>query len=348
MTKRWIGVDVHQSYCVAQVKNDQGECLLQERIPSTRPALRAFFVRQGPESEVAFEAGGSWPWFYDTVRPLVAGVTMGHPLKTRMIADAAIKNDRIDAGVLSDLLRGRLLPQAWPAPPEVREARQLTRSRITLVRLRAGMKTRIRSLLRLHGLQGPKGLFGPQGLKFLAAIALAPNARRALEAFLGVIRGFDTQIQGYDEAIGPHVETDPACQLLVTIPGVGVLTAAVLTAEIGDIRRFSSSRKLCAWAGLVPRLYSSGGFTRHGPLTKQGNPWVRGILCECVTTAVRCCPRFRSLSRRVQARSGKPSARAAVAREILTVAYAMLRSGEAFDAQRGMRTDPRIVSPAAR
>jgi len=345
---RWIGVDVHQSYCVATVKNERGDVLDHQRIRSERGPLRAFFRRHGPQSAVAFEAGGSWPWFYDTVRPLVGEVAMGHPLKTRLIADAAIKNDRIDAGLLSDLLRGRLLPQAWPAPPEVREARQLTRTRSVLVGLRAGMKTRIRSLLRLHGFQGPAALFGPTGRKFLAAIDLPPQARRSLEAFLGVIGGFDAPIQAYDEAIEQHTRRDAACQLLMTIPGVGALTASVLTAEIGDIHRFPSARKLCSWAGLVPRLYSSGGFQRTGPLTKQGNPWVRGILCECVTTAVRCCARFRSLALRVQARSGKASARAAVAREILTVAYAMLRTGEIFDPQRGKRGERASAPPPRR
>lgn len=342
MATNWVGLDVHEEFCVAAVRDDAGKSLREARIRSRRAELRRFFRSLGPETEGAFEAGGSWPWIYDTVAPLVRRVALVHPLKTRLIAEAMIKNDRLDAGHLSHLLRGHLLFEAYAAPPRAREGRQLTRGRVRLVRGRAAMSVRIRALMRLHGVEPPAevALFGERGRVFLRALALPPNARRTLNSYLSMIEAFDAQIEEFDAAILEWAKGDAMCELLETIPGIGPFTAVLLSSEIGDPRRFASAGKLCAWAGLVPRLYSSGELVRHGPLTKQGNSWIRWVLCECATAAVRSCERFRRLYKRVQARSGKSCARAAVAREILTVAYAMMRTGEVFDPQRGMRPGP--------
>ena len=334
----WIGLDAHQSYCVAVVKNDAGEVLRQDRIPSRVGDLEGYFREVGPEAEVAMEAGGSWPWIYDAIRPLVRRVALGHPLKIRLIGEARIKNDAIDAGKLSDLLRAGLLPEAYAAPASVRDARQLTRSRVALVHLRTGMKFRVRSLLRLQGLREPKGvrLFGPRGRSFLEAVELPPHGREALGGYVRVLDVLDVEIAKLDARILRLAEAEPACTLLQTIPGIGVFSSALLVSEIGDVRRFATAGKLCAWAGMVPSLYASGGVSRHGPITKQGNVWVRWVLCECVTAAVRGARRFRNLYERVRGRCGRSSARLAVAREMLTVAHAMLRSGEVFDAARAV------------
>ena len=342
----WIGLDAHQAYCVAVVKNDAGEVLRRERIASRVEDLERFFREVGPEAEVAMEAGGSWPWMYDTIRPLVGRVALGHPLKIRLIGEARIKNDRIDAGKLSDLLRAGLLPEAYAAPESVREARQLTRSRVALVRMRTAGRCRLRSLLRLHGLREPEGvrLFGPRGRRFLEKVNLPPMAREALDRYVRVLDVLDVEIPKLDAEILRRAKREPACTLLQTIPGVGVFTSLLLVSEIGDVDRFPTGGKICSWAGMVPSLYSSGGVTRHGAITKQGNVWVRWVLSECVTAAVRGSRRFRNLYERVRGRCGRAAARMAVAREMLTVAYAMLRSGEVFDPARGV---PPPRKPAA-
>src|SRR5262245_19785657 len=109
MATNWVGLDVHEDVCVAAVRDDAGKPLREARVRSRRADLRRFFRSLGPETEVAFEAGGSWPWIYDTIKPLVRRVALVHPLKTRLMAVAMIKNDRLDAGHFSHLLRGHLL-----------------------------------------------------------------------------------------------------------------------------------------------------------------------------------------------------------------------------------------------
>ena len=111
--------------------------------------------------------------------------------------------------------------------------------------------------------------------------------------------------------------------MLTTLPGVGELTALIILAEIGDISRFGSARKLAAWAGLTPTVRGSDLTVRHGHISKQGSPWLRWILCEAAQTAKRS-PEFAATYQAITRRRGKKIATTAVARKLLTRAYHLL------------------------
>jgi transposase len=143
-------------------------------------------------------------------------------------------------------------------------------------------------------------------------------------------------IDALDQQLVAHARGDPRVKTLTQLPGVGTLTAQVIVAEIGDISRFPSARKLAAWAGLTPTVRSSDMTVRHGHISKQGSDWLRWILCEAAQTAKRS-PEFAASYQAIAHRRGKKIATTAIARRLLTRAYHLLRAVQAQHDRQGTR-----------
>ncbi len=152
----YAGVDLHKNFCQTIVCTKEGELIKKGRIKTEKEDIEEFF--SGLEDlEIAFEASGSYEYFYDLLESLGHKVVLAHPLKTRMIADAKIKTDKIDAKTLAELLRGDLLPTSYVPPKEIRELRHLVRHRIALGRLRGRLKTQIKTELRRKNIKYREG-----------------------------------------------------------------------------------------------------------------------------------------------------------------------------------------------
>jgi transposase len=184
----------------------------------------------------------------------------------------------VDAATLAQLLRADLLPEAWIAPRQVRDLRALLRHRAALVRLSTSCKNRVHAVLADRGVREDQSLWTGSGRAWLAGLGLPPTPRGIIEDCCGLLDALATPIVRLEREIAALAKPDPRVQALMALPGVGKLTAMTLVAEIGDIGRFPSARKLCAWAGLTPQVRNSDRKVRHGHITKQGSPWVRGIL----------------------------------------------------------------------
>ena len=140
---------------------------------------------------------------------------------------------------------------------------------------------------------------------------------------LALIDALESVIGRLDVEVRQHARSDPRVKVLTQLPGVGPFTALVLLAEIGDITRFASARKLAAWAGLTPTVRGSDRTVRHGHISKQGSAWVRWILCEAAQTAKRS-PQFAAGYQAIARRRGTKIATTAIARKLLTRAYHLL------------------------
>lgn len=133
----YVGVDLHARTSHLVALDESGEPVMKRNIRSQRPAFaEAFSTLGGQPFEVVFEATRGWGWLADFLAELGIPAHMAHPLRTKAISSARVKNDAVDARTLAHLLRTNLLPEAWMAPPEVRELRRLVRTRASLVRLR--------------------------------------------------------------------------------------------------------------------------------------------------------------------------------------------------------------------
>lgn len=329
----YIGLDIGKKWHYVVVMDKHGTIARQQRLPNDPELLPHFFKGLTGPVRVVLEATGNWMAIYDRIEPWVQEVVLAHPWKVKAIASARIKTDKIDATTLAHLLRADLIPRAYVPPRAVRDWRELVRHRAFLVRLRTRLKNRIHALLAKQGITPPpvSDLFGVKGRRWLTTLPLPAPYAAIRSRYLAVLENLTSQITEVEQTIDQTVETTLAARLLETIPGVGPYLALLILAEIGEIARFPSPKQLVSYSGLCPATYASGTTVRHGHLTKQGSPWLRWALIEAAIHVWRAPhSRLARLAQRLTQRRDVKIARVAVARELCTAIYHMLRKQEPY------------------
>lgn len=325
MYKHYLGVDLHRRRSYVVLMDAKGKISDQRRLPND---AMPDYVAQLPKNTFAvLEATTNWSYMYDVLSEGAAKVVMAHPKRVKAIAAARIKTDKIDAGILAHLARADLLPTSYVPPSEIRELRDLVRHRAKLVRERTRHKNRVHYVLCRYNLHSPySDLFGKKGHAFLTKVRdqLSSIHQLMLDNYLAMIEALDERIKPVNQVIEAWAKTDPRIELLCTMPGVGIYSAVMIIAEIGNVRRFDGPKQLCSFAGLVPSTRSSDDLVRHGRITKEGSPWLRWIMVSAAQRAPCGSPRLARFFERVMKRRGKKAARVALAREMLSIVYFML------------------------
>jgi transposase len=229
---------------------------------------------------------------------------------------------------LAQLLRADLLPDAWIAPADVRQLRALLRHRISLVRLGTQLRNRIHAVAADHGYGRSASYWTGPGRGWLAELDLPLASREIVTDCLAVIDGLAPVIDRIDGELHARAKADPRVKVLRTLPGVGEFTALVMLAEIGDITRFGSARKLASWAGLTPTVRGSDLTVRHGHISKQGSAWLRWVMNQAAQTAKRS-PEFATTYAAIARRRGKKIATIAISRKLLARAWHLLADMQA-------------------
>jgi transposase len=324
-----VGIDLHRKRSHVAVIDESGSQLLSRRIVNDPQTFLELLAGIDGESKIVLEATYGWEWLADLLEEAGYELHLAHPLRTKAIAAARVKTDAVDARTLAHLLRADLLPEAYVAPRELRDLRDLLRHRVALTRMRSALKQRVGAILAKHGVQRPySNLFGLGGLRFLEELELRQGPRRRLDSLLALIADFDREIDRTSAEIDQRAKADPYVEVLCQIRGVGRYIAMLVIAEVGDIARFPSARHLCAWAGLTPTVRSSDGKARLGHITGQGSPALRWALVEAAQHSARGGGPLRQAYERITKRRGKSVAKVAVARKILTLCFYGLRDGE--------------------
>jgi len=325
MYQHYLGVDLHRRRSYVVLMDAQGNISDQRRLPND---AMSDYIAQLPESTFAvLEATGNWSYMYDILEAGTDEVVLVHPKRVRAIAAARVKTDKIDATTLAHLARADLLPTAYAPPIETRELRDLVRHRSKLVRERTRHKNRIHTVLSKYNLHSPcTDLFGKKGRAFLKETRkhLSSIHQMMLDDYLHLIDGLNKQLKSVNQVIRAWAKDDPRAQLLTSMPGIGIYSAAVIIADIGDIKRFDSPKQLCSYAGLVPSTRSSDTRVRHGRITKEGSPWLRWIMVSAAQRAPCASPRLASFFERMLQQHGKKTARVALARKMLSIVYYMM------------------------
>jgi transposase len=325
----YVGIDVHRKRSQVAVVDQSGEVLTNRNVPNGVEPILKVIGGLPPGTPAAFEAAYGTSWLVELLEDYGFAPHLVHALRCKAIASARLKNDRVDAAILAQLLRADLLPEAWIAPPPVRQLRALLRHRVALVRLRTLLRNRIHAIVADHGHDRPAGGYwtGP-GRAWLAALALPAVSRELVEDDLGLIGALQERIDRLDWEIHQRARSDPRVKILTQLPGVGPFTALVILAEVGDMSRFGSARKLASWAGLTPTVRGSDRVAHYGHISKEGSVWLRWVLCEAAQTAKRS-PQFAATFQAIAKRRGKKIATTAVARKLLTRAWHLLTDAEA-------------------
>jgi transposase len=309
---------------------DAGEVLEEVRIDNDPVALSCEIEKAGPNPEVVLEATYGWYWAADALQACGARVHLAHPLGVKGFKYRRVKNDRVDARDLADLLRMGRLPEAWIAPPDLRQLRELVRYRAKLVALRAGLKAQVHGVLAKQGVTVPvRELFSKAGLEWLREVRLAPAYQQRVSSLLDIIDVYDHYVDQLNLVLALRLAGHRGYKAIQAIPGIGPVLGAVMVAEIGDVTRFARSPQLCSWAGLTPRHRESDTVVRRGHITQQGSRLVRWAAVEAVVQHQPVGTKLRADRDRIAARRGSNAiANVAAARKLLTLVYYGLRDGE--------------------
>ena len=272
----FVGMDLHKNYLQIAVMNDKGNVLENSRINNDVKQVGRFFdenIKKSNEKvRVVMESSSVWYNIYSYLsEEKHLNVVLSNPIKTRAIASAKIKTDKLDAAKLANLLRGGYIAECYVPDRRIMDLRELVRHRTALVRMRTKLKNKIHSIVLMKGIQ-TSGKHCSFTHLYNEELKELNNYR--INGYLHLIESLDSEIKDVSKKIMMLAKEDEMASLLMTIPGIGYYSALLIVSEIGDINRFPDSYHLCSYAGLVPSTHSSGGITYHGSITKRGSKYL--------------------------------------------------------------------------
>jgi transposase len=265
----YVAIDVHRKRSQVAVVAEDGQVQLNKNVVNGPEPMLRLTGKLPAGTPVAFGAAFGWGWLARLLEDHGFEAHL-HPLGCKAIASARLKNDKADAAILAQLLRAGLLPEAQLAPAQVRQLRALLRHRAGLVRLATQQRNRIHAVAAGHGYDRSASYWTGPGRGWLAELDLPAASRETVTDCLAVIDHPAPVIGRIDGELHARAKADPRVKALRTLPGAGEFTALVMLAEIGDITRFPTARKLASRAGLTPTVRGSDRTVRHGHIPRAG------------------------------------------------------------------------------
>ena len=324
-----MGLDQHRVQITAEwIDTDSGEIGRARVSPALRGDVRKFLKRFGGRRlEAALEATTGWRFVAEELRAVGAEVHLAEPAETaaRRGNKKRAKTDRADARHLRELLMIGRLPESWIAPDHLLDLRAKVRLRHTLVDQRGEWQQRIQAVLYHHGLPQRHGLLTADNRAWLGQLDLPEIAREQITVALIMIDALDAQAAPITRELQRYARRQPGCKALMGHYGIGELTAVTILAELGDARRFSSSRHAVRYAGLDITVHQSDQRRAPGHLSRQGPPALRWALFEAAQAARRPGSPDRGYYDQAADRLGGNRACLALARKLLKRSFHTLR-----------------------
>ena len=291
----YIAFDSHKHYSWVEREAASG-AVRHCRLEHAPGAIRAYLSGCEPGTAVAVEATGNWYWIVEEIEQAGLQPLLVHPRKAKLMMGLINKTDRLDAHGLNRLQRNGTLPVVWIPPGELRDLRELTRTRLVLTRQRTRLKNRITATLSKYGVP-PSAASDAYAKGARAELeqrlsALPEQAQWASRLLLGQLQLLAEQMQQVEKRLGELVRTTPAMQWLQSLPGIGVILAATIALEIGDIARFPSAEHLASYSGTTPRVHASGGKVRYGRLRPDVNRYLKWGFVEAANSIAVQYPRY--------------------------------------------------------
>jgi transposase len=324
-----MGLDQHRGQITAEwIETESGEVSRARVAPAHREPVRRFLERfGGAELEVALEATTGWRFVVEELQAIGAGVHLAEPAETaaRRGNKKRAKSDRADARHLRELLMIERLPESWIAPGHLLDLRARVRLRHTLADQRGEWQQRIQAVLYHHGVPQRRRLMTREGRAWLEAVELPASAREQITVALVMIDALEVQLAPITRELRAYARRQPGCRALMAHYGIGELTAITILAELGDARRFSSSRHAVRYSGLDITVHQSDQRRAPGHLSRQGPPALRWALFEAAQVARRPGSPDRDYYTQTAERLGANRACLAIARKLLKRSYHTLR-----------------------
>jgi len=337
--REYISFDSHKHYTLAERENAGTFSVVQTRIEHEPGAIREFLSEVKPGSVVAVEATGNWYWIVDEIEAAGCRPQLVHPRKAKLMMGMINKTDSLDVHGLNRLQRNQTLPVVWIPSAELRDLRELTRTRMVMVQQRIRLKNRISATLAKYGLEvkGCSDAYGVGGQKSLRKLfeELPVQTQAVSRLLLDQLNYIEIQIRALEARLEQLIDVSFEMQLLVTLPGIGKILASTIMLEIGTIDRFPDAERLASYSGTTPRVISSGDKTRYGRLRKDVNQYLKWAYSEAANSVavnyVRCSERHVSvLYKRIRQRKGHAVAVGAVARHLAEATYHVLGRKQSY------------------
>lgn len=330
----YVGIDLHKKTIVLCVLNQERKVVERARFSCSEvDRIRAYFAKLGPFQAV-MEATASYEWLWQLLEPLAARLVLAHPKKLRIIAESTQKSDKIDSQVLAVFLALDMMPESYRPTERQRMHRTLVRQRMYLRKRTTSVKNKMRRILSDYNADR-RDLFSAEGLLYLKEMKLSLADRFVIDQLLVEWEHHEEQMKAMDKELKAFAKKAPqreaeARAVLGSITGVGPVTVDIVVSEVGDITRFKSNKKVTAYSGLAPGRRESAGRAHDLGITKEGSPLLRWALVEAAWRLVQKSRRWRTIYDALKERRGKKKAIVAIARRLLGVMAALLRSGQSY------------------
>lgn len=332
MQGRCIGLDVHRDFCEVAIW-DAGKVSPAPRV-AARPAQLEEFARQLRSTDkVALEATGNALAIARIIGPHVAAVEIVNTRRLKAISESKQKTDRHDAKTLAQLLAAGMFEGSWQPDETTRALRRRVARRARLVVHRTRSKNEILAVLHRNLKPRPPMTdpFGVAGREWLSRQTLPLDEQDTIDAALRQIDFLNQEIATIEADLARFATASPEAKQLMSVPGVGLVTATAFLAQVGEITRFRNPNRLVSYLGLDPKVRQSGDNDAHtGRISKEGSALVRHVLVEAAQTAIRSPGPLRAFFERVRARRGHAVAIVAVARKMAVLFWYLLSSGHDY------------------
>lgn len=335
MRTLYVGMDIHKNFIQAAAMDEAGNIIKEQQFKSDAKDIKRFVESLKTKNvQAAIEATCTWYHVYETLDALGVQTTLVNMRRTKTIAESKIKTDTLDAKTIAHCLRTGFIATAYIPPKTIMEQRNILRHRMSLRKEITRYKNKIHAILLRNGIPHSdySDLFGAGGMRFLRSLTLSDSEQYSLTSYLNIVETLIYEKTQTAEKIETLCKNNPHAMLLTSIPGISYYSAMIILIEIGEIHRFPHPKKLCSYAGLVPRTIQSGNHVYHGRILKECNQNLKWILDQCAHIHIRHCPNsvITRLYYRVENKKGRNKAIVAASRKLLTCIWYMLMKSETF------------------
>jgi transposase len=322
----YIGVDIHARQQTVSYLDTEDGVMGQQELDHECDDIRGFYSQFRGEVIVGIEACGYTNWFEELMEEIGHQLLVGDAAEIRRLARRRQKNDRRDADLLLELLVHHEFPALFRYPRESRELLRQLRYRHKLVKLRTMVANTLHALAINAGVSLRAQLLTRGGRQRLQGLQLSVIAEQQRDELLSLADELSRRILTVEQWLKEQARSDQRVRRLQTHPGVGLLTSLCLVHTLGDLSRFSSTRKVAAYVGFDPVEHSSAERKVYGGISKAGSRLLRYLLVEAGQTACKHDEQLKQFYRRLVPRRGKPRAKVAVARKLLIRCFIMERA----------------------
>lgn len=326
----YVGCDLHKEKTWFYVIDISGKRVISKSISNSIDELHSFFKEIPKPFILAVEATYNWYFFIDIAEKHAEKVYLANSYELKAFAKRHKKTDKIDAHLIADVLRKGYLPIVTIPDKRTRMLRELLKYRLRIAQDRSRNIFRLKNLLDKLGEDSTGDFTTYKGLREIPTEHLLENYQDVIKGYIERIIYLAKQLYDSKKLIKEEALKDSDVRNLMTIPGVDSFSAMLIKTEIIDINRFCSFNRLCAYAGLAPKISQSANKLLHGPLNTNRRKDLQWILLEIVYHFIKAIPKYKRKHEKLARRKGYNTAKVILARDMLKIIYHILKEKRPF------------------